>query len=696
MIPGVSRVQSISRASSAVSAVVLALSLWPSIALAGANETLSGTHVKISWLAPISFGSAETHVGIIYQTDPGWHVYWRNPGDSGTAPKIHFTSEGLEMGQTQWPAPKRIAYGPLINFGYEGETALLFAVRPKGASADNIQLDAKLEWLVCREECIPGRGGLKLIRPRNGGTDAVWAKNQRDTLDRSLALLPQPAKSQTLWQLSYAGSDESNLKMRLQLGAKVDGQFDLHGLPEFFPEDVSYLVPAEPQATIKDGAIELAFKRTSEHDLPATLSFLAVDRQNGKSVEWSGLETKSTDSAPVVGQASVVELLILLLSAVVGGLILNLMPCVLPVLSIKIMSLAKSHAAPKARAREGVLYSLGVVVTFSALGAALLAIRQAGVALGWGFHLQSPMVIVALILLFWMMALNFLGMFEMGGSFILWAGDHGDSSSFATGILSVAVAAPCTGPFMGSALGAAAVLPAIQAMGLFVGLGVGLAAPILLLSLRPSLMQWLPKPGAWMETLKQFFAFPLFATVLWLVWVLNQQTSGQGWMIASCLLLLTAFAVWLGRSTRAMWRAFAWVIAISAIALALPAVHSLAGSSSETTSHGSWEKFSPAAVEAATSRHLSVFVDFTAAWCITCQVNRRAVLATDAALKIFHDHNTVLLEADWTNQDEQITRALAAFGRNSIPVYAFYPADGSSVQILPQILSLSILQGLYR
>ncbi len=390
--------------------------------------------------------------------------------------------------------------------------------------------------------------------------------------------------------------------------------------------------------------------------------------------------------------------------AMLGGVILNLMPCVLPVLSIKFLSLAQSQDG--GRMKQALLYTAGVVVTFAGLGGTLIGLRAAGSKVGWGFHLQSPVIVLGLVLLFWLMALNFLGVFEIGFVAQRVAGSAKPTNSFGSGILAVFVAAPCTGPFMGTAVGAAATLPPVQALSIFVALGLGLASPFVALAASPKLMSKLPRPGEWMNRLKQFFAFPLFATVLWLMWVLGVQIGTEGWFVACAVLLITSFALWLGGGSR-LALALAWLIGLGGTGgafvhihgAARPAVAHAATSGTTGTTPGGPKTYAPydaAKIEAARKAGKAVFVDFTASWCLTCQANKKAVLGTQAGLDLFTKHDVELFEADWSNDDENITQALAAFGRNSVPLYVYYPKGGGAPQILPQILTLSVLEKLFQ
>jgi thiol:disulfide interchange protein DsbD len=374
-------------------------------------------------------------------------------------------------------------------------------------------------------------------------------------------------------------------------------------------------------------------------------------------------------------------------------MILNLMPCVFPVISIKAVSLLKTDRSHE-RKKDGWLYTLGVVTTFAALGAGFLILRQLGTAVGWGFQLQSPVVVFALILLFWLMALNFLGVFEFGTSVMNTSGNMNWHSSFGTGILSVFIAAPCTGPFMGTALGATATMPILQAMLVFIFMGLGLALPYLALAYSNTLARKMPRPGAWMETLKEFFAFPLLATVLWLLWVLGLQTGSQGWQATGTALLGISFCLWLGKRRRRFWKPVAWILALGLVLYSYEQIRSANTDSAKVASDSTWASYDEAKLQEALSAGRPVFVDFTAAWCISCQVNKKAVLETEAATELFKKGNILLMRGDWTKQDPLITKALARLGRNSVPVYAFYNGKDAEPRLLPQILTMTMIEDL--
>lgn len=643
-----------------------------------AGERIKGQHIVVDWLAPQTFAlNSETLIGIRFRPDPHWHVYWKNPGDSGAAPKFKITTAGAEVSDILWPYPERLPVAHLTNLGYAGETAYLLKVKPTGDTP--VEITAQLEWLVCKEECVPGFGELTLKRSVAGDT-SQFDKAVTARLAMNTAKLPLPV-GESPFELQISEVDTA-IKVSV-----TSGNTNLPQSVDLFPMSSDYVLPAKPVMQRTAAAVDFIFQTAPAGKKPEALGFLLV--ADGKSYEYTNLnlEEKSATTAPDE------TLWVLLLSALIGGVLLNLMPCVFPVLSIKAMSLVKT-TDKTARRRDGLLYTLGVLVAFTALGALFLLLRNLGSALGWGFQLQSPLVVYSLIVLFWLMGLNFLGVFEFGDAIMNASGRLNWHSSFGTGILSVFVAAPCTGPFMGTALGATALLPSYQAMLIFLFLALGLALPYLLLTFIEPLGQLLPRPGAWMETLKQFLAFPLFATVLWLLWVLGHQKGTEGWGWASAALLLISFSLWLGRRKQRYWHLVAWIIAFASLVSAGKKIESAQLVTSPTSAKEAWQPYSDVKLREALQKGQSVFVDFTATWCITCQVNKKAVLDTDAGNEIFEKAGIVRLRADWTNQDAEVTEALARLGRSSVPVYAFYSKGNATPHILPQILTINMIEEL--
>lgn len=668
-----------------------------------ANETLIGDHVRIRWLAPEQFAAdpaaQNATLGIYFEPEPEWHVYWRNPGDSGAAPRFALTSENLTLGEVMWPYPARLPIAHLVNLGYERDVAYLFKagvealeLRTQQDRSQTAFVKAELEWLVCKEECIPGFGTLTLDRPIRGDNH-IWQTNNKALVERFHARIPH-SEAQSPWRVRCAYWGDSGV-LSVKLESRQNNALTIESnMPDVFPLDGNFIEAGSPSVERDGQTVIFRFKTVAGVLPPATTGFVIA--AEGQAWEFSSIAIKHgafSDQEPL-------SFWLLLLSALLGGVLLNLMPCVFPVLSIKLFSLINASDRDlglfSRRLREGLLYTAGVLFTFVGLGVIFLVLRAGGAAIGWGFQLQSPTIVMALILLFWLMALSFLGFFEFGSRIMQMAGSNHSGSSFVTGMLAVFVAAPCTGPFMGAALGAAATLPAYSAMAIFVGLGLGLAAPFLLLAISPTLSSRLPKPGQWMESLRQFLAFPLFATVLWLLWVLEKLLDENVWILVCCVILLLSFAIWLNKSSRHFWRIIAGIVAVVAVLWGFNTLHQiLPGDSKKTLNSNSWQAYNSQVITQARAEGRGVFIDFTAAWCITCQVNKKVVLDTQAADQLFDQHNVLRMRADWTRYDAEITAALAAFGRNSVPVYVYYPADGSQPKILPQILTLDILKNLF-
>lgn len=674
-------------------------------------------------------------LGLLLQHQPHWHTYWKNPGDSGLPTQLQWTlPAGLSAGDIAWPAPRKIAIGTLANLGYEGEVLLPVPVqvdssfRPQGLE-QHAEIQLYASWLVCREECIPQEGQFSLRIPVRGST-ALYATR----FAAAQAAAPTP------------------LQGTLDARAEADGmRLQVRGLPaawvgkalQALPETAELLhTPALPAST--DGL----------HNDAAQANPLRAGQQGWSGSTWQALIQYSTQrnttprelawvlslgtnsvraNAPVGGtwptvasQAQVPAALqaaldsnvrtaakasatppatpsggwvVMVLGAVLGGLILNLMPCVFPVLAIKVLGFATQSGQSRASQRaQGLAYTAGVVLSFLALGGLLLALRAGGEQLGWGFQLQSPGVIAGLALLFTALALNLAGVLHIGnflpGGLAGVRLRHPVAEAFLSGVLAVAVASPCTAPFMGASLGYAITLPGLQSLLLFAALGLGLALPYLLASYVPAVGRWLPQPGAWMETLRQFLAFPMAATVVWLVWVLGHLSGVDGAASLLLLLLSLCLLVWAGRQSGRAKTIFT-IISIAACALSISAtwqfgLKTAPDSAAIADSRGAptrgWQAWSEPAVQAALQDGKPVFVDFTAAWCITCQVNKQTTLSHQEVEAAFAAKHVRLLRADWTRRDPAITQALQALGRSGVPVYVLY-APGKPPVVLTEILT---------
>ena len=697
---------SLSFLSRAISPVFFRVFLLLTVLVSGeslAQESASGDHVKVRWLAPDTFGPDAETIGFYFEVDPGWHVYWRNAGDSGAAPRFDFAGASGKLGAVQWPFPVRLPIEHLTNLGYEGDVAYLFSAKPEASRMDIV---VNLEWLVCKVDCIPGYGNMTLSRPV---ADSVqWQPQDKALRDRFAAQVPEPATADNFpWTVSNVSASQAGDSLQLVLEAG-EGDAAL-AAPEVFPLDGGLLTAKAPGVEQSGNTIRYTFQRVPGAALTPSTGFVFSDGERAWQLDDMEIQATAT-SAPGSNPGpspnpnpspvdSGQPLWLLVLAAIAGGAILNLMPCVFPVLSIKLLGLVGPEAEASGRLKEGLRYAAGVLVTFAALGALLLMLRAGGAAIGWGFQLQSAPVVLGLILLFWVMALSFSGLYEFGHHLMNLAGNS-RGGAFVTGVLAVFVAAPCTGPFMGAALGAATLLPAWGAMAIFLGLGIGLALPFVLLCVFPALLNRLPAPGPWMETLRQFLAFPLYATVIWLLWVLGRLVGESGWLIGAMLMLVVVFAFWLGRHQFRGSRWIAWSLVLAALVLSFGAANTLQQNGSgakpaQAEREAGWQPYNRNAIGQALARKQAVFIDYTAAWCITCQVNKKLVLESEEVEALFRDNNVYLVRADWTDQDPEITRALGELGRNSVPVYAWYAPGESEPVLLPQILKADMIEALF-
>ena len=647
-----------------------------------------------------------------------WHTYWQNPGDSGLPTTLAWKlPAGIEAGPIEWPAPKVLPVGPLVNYGYEGEVLHLLELKVPhtlGLGA-NVTLAARAEWLVCKEVCIPEGVDLALSMPVAAGAsqDPRWGPR----IAAAQAALP---KALAGWQASASGSGAS-LKLTLTPPA---GAAD-PGTIRFFPYVADKIDPSGPQPMTRNGA-DYVVALPVAHTLAGALDRLAGVVTAGAGFGQARAATidvavsGSVAAGPKPAQAAAPALnlaparnagddtatfAIAIVSALVGGLILNLMPCVFPVLTLKVLGFATHKDSKATMRREGVAFAGGVLLTFVVLGAALAALRAGGEQLGWGFQLQSPAVVSALAILFFVLALNLSGVFEFGqlvpSGVAGWGSKNRALDAFGSGVLAVVIASPCTAPFMGAALGFALTGSTTTMLVIFIALGIGMALPYVLLAWFPGWRRRLPRPGAWLERFKQVLAFPLYATVIWLAWVLGAQRDNDALLRLLIVLLGIGFVLWAWRIVRTggarLWAVAGFVaLAISAViawplfvgdavATANAAERRVAGAD------GDWSAFTPETVAALTASGRPVFVDFTAAWCVTCQVNKRLVLNADDVRAEFAAKKVALVRADWTRRDPAITQALAALGRSGVPVYVLY-RPGKEPLLLPEVLQKSTMR----
>jgi thiol:disulfide interchange protein DsbD len=651
-------------------------------------------------------------VGLQLTHQPEWHTYWRNPGDSGLPTQIELNlPAGITAGDVQWPLPHKLKAGNLTNYGYD-KTVLLavpltVSKQYKPNASLTLDLQVRANWLVCRLECIPQEGDFALRIPVNSS----YAP-QAAAFDAVQAQQPQALPNVK----ATTSFDAQRLALQVSgLPAALHGQ-TLSVFPNA-PEVLESAAELHPRASQswQDGVwtVQLPLSNLRLHD-PKELSFVLTAGEGSarQGFEVSAAITQAWPAvselpaatapsvAPVVSDEGALGFVLALLGAFVGGLILNLMPCVLPVLAIKLLGFAQHSRAHRAHRVAGMAYTAGVALSFLALGAGVLALRAAGEQLGWGFQLQSPVVVSVLAAFFTLIALNLFGLFEFGqilpSRVASFQYKHPVMDAALSGVLAVAVASPCTAPFMGASLGLAMTLPTWQALSIFVAMGLGLAAPYLLASFLPAVARLLPHPGPWMVTLRQLLAFPMLATVVWLLWVLGQQTSLDAAMFALGGLLLLAAFIWAVAQHSRAARGLAWLLAAAlawgamnfAEELKAPATGAVESNTTTSNDSAVWQPWSETAVTQSLAQGSPVFVDFTAAWCVTCQINKKSTLSNSDVLADLAAHQVTLMRADWTRRDPAITAALTALGRSGVPVYVLY-APGKAPLVLSELLSVN-------
>ena len=622
-------------------------------------------------------------LGLHFALEPHWHVYWRNPGDSGEAPKVNWQlPEGWQAGEIHWPVPQRIPVGSLVNYGYEDHVTLLVPIQVPSTvpTTDTVHIGADMTWLVCRELCIPERGSLDLTLGIS-----------QTPVDATPAVASRFDKARGQWPVTldkvanYQATDSITLKFSnlewlpyqiddVWFAANAWGPIAPSGKQTWQLDNGDLLITAPPGDLPPSGDDTL-------HGL------LVVSERIGSERITRGFEI-AANPAEIMVNAPDMTFLLALVFAFAGGLLLNLMPCVLPVLAIKALGLV-THTDDQ-RARHGFTFLAGVLLTFATLAGLLIALRAGGDALGWGFQLQQPLVVIGLMYLMLAVALNLSGVYQIGGRLAGFgqsaASQSGLRGTFATGVLAVVVASPCTAPFMGGALGFALTRPPYESLAVFIALGTGFALPVLLLSIFPAWARFLPAPGAWMETLRNALAFPMYGAAAWLLWVLSQQVDATGLALSLTGALLLAFALWwlgqTGNATRTNR------IAVTIGLLLSVALATQAGRQDDAAvTILEAEQWSRERVADLRADGQPVFVNFTAAWCITCKVNEQVALSTDAVRAAFSARDITYLKADWTRQDPNITRELQRYGRSGVPLYLLYPANGGEPQVLPQLLT---------
>ena len=669
--------------------ILMTLMLLAGVPAAQAQGAFGGgaSHIAARLVAESDAPRPGSTVSIAFAMTPekGWHGYWENPGDAGLGMSVRWTlPEGVTVGQLRYPVPETLLISGLMNHVYEGPYAILstLTLAPGIAPGTTLPIRAKADWLACTDKvCVPQSGDLALDLVAGEG-DVPASK--RSMFDTWRTHLPRPLGSEA----TYAVKD-GRLRLSVPFPASAQAN-DVHlfplaeGLARYAaPQTVTrqgdrLLVETEAAQPAKDGAVQ-AVLRTGDH-----VGFLVIARPG------------AVESAPEGGQAGAI--LAALGGALLGGLLLNIMPCVFPILGLKAMKLAKAGGDERTVRREALAYAAGIILTCLALGGLLLALRAAGDAVGWAFQLQDPRIILALLLLVVAIAFNLAGLFELrayGGGEGL-AAKNGLAGAFWTGALVAFVATPCTGPFMAAAMGAALLLPIAAALAIFAGLGLGLALPFLLLAYIPALRRRLPKPGAWMGRFQKILSIPMFLTAVGLAWLLGQQRGVPGMTIGLVAALALALLLWWLGSRQRRGRSGGWLTAFAALALlggaavALPATAPAAAANSDEAVH-----FDVAKLGELRAQNKPVFLYFTADWCLTCKANEAAAIDRAEVREAFRKAGVTVMVGDWTNADPAITRFLESQGRSGVPLYLWY-APGRDAQTLPQILTPATLTALVR
>jgi thiol:disulfide interchange protein/DsbC/DsbD-like thiol-disulfide interchange protein len=679
---------------------VLALLALAAPAVAG---TPAGKHVKPSLLAEVESiqPGRPFSVGIRLQMAEGWHTYWKNPADSGLPTRMTWRlPEGFQAGPLQWPFPGRLAAPPLMSYGYEGDVLLPVAITPPQtlSPGSEVRLAGRVDWLECQEACIPGRAELELVLPVRAEAPRPAPANA-PLFQATRGHLPVPARG---WEVKAAAT-AGVLALTFRAPQAPSGAY-------FFSDQPLVVEYPNPQTLHRvAGGHRLDIARAANG--PALSHVTGVLLVEGGAapvaveVDVPVSPLTASPGAGIEGPPPGRGLAVVLAFAFLGGLALNLMPCVLPVLSLKVMGFVRQSGQESPRAwRHGVAFTVGVLVSFWLLAGLMLALRAGGRSVGWGFQLQSPTFVAFLAALFFALGLNLFGVFPLGESLIAAANLNrertGLLSSFGNGALATIVATPCTAPFMGSALGYGLTQPGAVSLLVFTALALGMAAPYLVLSLNPRLLRLVPRPGAWMEGFQQFLGFLLMATVVALLWLLGREAGVEGMTRVLLALLALGLAAWLygrtpatGLGPRARHLAPAAAALLLAVGLVLGVRSAEGGGGPGGGGSGlAWEAYSAETLARVRAQGKPVFIDFTAAWCLTCQVNERVALASSEVQDRFRREGVVALRADWTKSDQDITSALASYGRQGVPLYVVYPRDpGRPPRVLPEVITPGIV-----
>ena len=665
----------------------------------------TGNHVAVSLIGETTnvVPGRPFQVALRQQIQPGWHTYWSNPGESGLPTTINWSlPRGFAAAAILWPTPERFKAGPVVSYGYEGEVLLPIILDvPNALRPDStITLNAHVGWLACSDICIPEEADVDLSVQvgETSRPDPLWAEAFAATRAKLPVANPFPTATT---------SSSEDITVRVAMGDATR-----LGEVSFFPEDADVIDDGAAQSVTADArGLSIVLKRSTSKPLPAALRGVLSYRDLAVQADSpsGAILISAPFPPPTVTENASLGFAAAMLLAFLGGIVLNLMPCVLPVLSIKVLALLE-HAdlTPRQMRLQGLAYGGGVLVSFAAIGSALMALRAGGAAIGWGFQLQSPLFVGFLVYLLFAVGLNLSGVFSIGNR-LTGVGSHlsqrpGYSGSFIGGVLATIVATPCTAPFMAAAVGYALTQPWYKSLVVLEAIGLGLALPYLVITFVPGTRRLLPRPGQWMLHLKEVLAFPVYGTAVWLIWVLSQLADASAVTVTLSGLVLIGFAAWLYNATclsddtlRRWGTGLSTLTVTGAVGLLLLAGESgplQAVQSASDKGDIEWQSFSQEKLETLRSNGSSVFVDFTAAWCITCKVNERIALADPAVADAFRNGGVVALKADWTRQDAEITKILEVNSRAGVPLYLFYPrpaanGDRKPPVVLPQILTVA-------
>ena len=617
--------------------------------------------------------------------DEHWHTYWQNPGDSGLATSLSWQlPEGVTAGDIQWPTPHAIAIPPLVNYGFEGNTVLLsdLSIAADYAS-DTIDIQLQADWLVCEEICIPAEAQFSLTLPV--GSNAILADEQSALFRQAQQQLPQP--------LNISGQFDTSGGA---FSAVIDWQQPTD-ITAFFVAATELVDHAAKQQISQQGTQLLLQQPLNTYfsGVDDQIELVLVSADTAYSVQLTKSRQTAAEILVTQGQQSSTALWLILLMAAAGGLILNLMPCVFPVLSLKALSIAANSTQQAQQKRDALFYSAGVVLSFVTLALLLIMLRAAGAAIGWGFQLQSPYMVALLVYLLFALGLSLSGVVQFGLGLMNTGGAltavKGGKGSFFTGVLAVVVASPCTAPFMGTALGYAVSQNAAIALLVFVALGFGMALPFLLLAFVPGFARVLPKPGVWMDTLKQWLAYPLYLSAVWLLWVYGRQSGvdAQALLLTGVVCIAAASWLWGRRQLSLAGKSSVMLAAVLLLlALALPAIapYEQRNQAETAASEQSWQNWSAGTLSELRQQGKPVLVNMTADWCITCLVNERVALSSDSTKAALALYDVTYLKGDWTLRDAAITEYLRLYQRDGVPLYVLY-WPGQQPEVLPQILT---------